>query len=100
MGVSLKSLTKDTTKDGVFVLKVWDDTSPLLSAFMDVKASTKTKRSPTMRALNKLNLLYVVQSKADRYKNIYKVGVSKGVGRLNDMSKCMATATGNVQGYV
>ena len=70
MSVSLKSLTKNTTKDGVFVLKVWDDTSPLLSAFMDVKASTKTKRSPTMRALNKLNLLYVVQSKAGRYKNI------------------------------
>ena len=98
MSVSLKSLTKNTTKDGVFVLKVWDDAPTLLSAFMDVKSSTKTKRSPTMQTLNKLNLLYVVQSKADRYKDIYKVGVSKGVGRLNEYVKMHGNGNGKCSG--
>jgi len=98
MSVSLKSLTKDTTKDGVFVLKAWDDAPTLLSAFMDVKSSTKTKRSPTMQTLNKLNLLYVVQSKADRYKDIYKVGVSKGVGRLNEYVKMHGNGNGKCSG--
>jgi hypothetical protein len=40
-----------------------------------------------MQALDKCNLLYVVQSQADRTNHIYKIGVSKGVGRLHEHVK-------------
>jgi hypothetical protein len=86
MSVTLKSMIKDT-KDGVSILKKWNNDSEFLSKFMNVSASTKNKRSPTMQVLNKFNLLYVVQSIADRSDGIYKIGVSKGVGRLNEYVK-------------
>jgi hypothetical protein len=87
MSVTIKSLVKSKTKDGVSILKPWKTNSELLSRFMNVQHSSKTKRSPTMRLLDKFNLLYVVQSQADRSNNIFKIGVSKGVGRLNEYVK-------------
>jgi hypothetical protein len=75
------------TVDGANVFQRWEDPPVLLSKFLDVTNSTPTKRSPTMKAMNKLNLLYVVQSKVDRKNQIFKVGVSRGVGRLNEYVK-------------
>ena len=79
MTVTINSLTEEITKEGVRVLQKWSVNDVLLSDFMNTPSSTKTRRSATMRELNKLNMLYVVQSKADRSNNIFKVGVSKGV---------------------
>lgn len=60
-----------------------------LSVFLNSRPSDRTKSevSPEMRKYNKYNLLYVVQSKADRATSVYKIGVSKGVGRLNEYVK-------------
>ena len=89
MTVTVQSLTKSVTKEGVRVFKEWGapESDPFLSAFLNTKASTKQRRSPEMQALGKCNLLYVVQSRADRTNHIYKIGVSKGVGRLHEYVK-------------
>ena len=85
--VDWKDLTTGTTVDGAQVFQKWGDPPVLLSKFLDVTNSTPQLRSPTMQAMNGLNLLYVVQSKVDRKNQIFKVGVSRGVGRLNEYVK-------------
>ena len=89
MAVTVNSLTKKTTKEGVRVFKEWGTPSsdPLLSVFLNTQASTKERRSLTMQALDTCNLLYIVQSQADRSHGIYEIGVSKGVGRLHEYVK-------------
>ena len=88
MTVTVQSLTKSVTKEEVRVFREWaPESKEYLSAFLNTTASTKQRRSPEMQALNKCNLLYVVQSRADRTNHIYKIGVSKGVGRLHEYVK-------------
>ena len=88
MAVTVQSLTKSVTKEGVRVFREWaSESEEHLSTFLNTTASTKQRRSPEMQALDKCNLLYVVQSQADRTNHIYKIGVSKGVGRLHEYVK-------------
>ena len=69
-----------------------------LSDYLNVKSSTPLKRSDAMRALDAYALLYVVQSKSDREKGIYKLGVSPGVGRLPGCFKMHGDSIGRCSG--
>ena len=74
-------------KGCVAVFKQWSNKKIYLSTFMEVNDSTSGKWSSVMQDLHRYNLLYVVQSVADRENHIYKIGVSKGVGRLYEYVK-------------
>lgn len=80
-------------KGGVSVFKPWNNKKIFLSTFMNVKDSTSGKQSLVMQELDAYNLLYVVQSVADKENNIYKIGVSKGVGRLYEYIKLHGNPT-------
>jgi hypothetical protein len=58
----------------------------------------KKGRSLSTKALDKYALLYVVQSKSDRYKGIYKLGVSSGSSRLLEYFKMHGDKQGRCSG--
>ena len=67
---------KVTLKTNVKILHAWGKREDL----------TKFLRGKTTN-LQKYNMLYVVQSKNDVENNVYKVGVSAGVGRIKEYTK-------------
>jgi hypothetical protein len=74
------------TKGVSVFVKFGSKTNLFLSDYLDAKSSEIRKRPDPMKALNVYSLLYAVQSKSDKEKPIYKVGVgvSKGVSRSRE----------------
>ena len=64
----------------------------------DEEDRDKKVHSPSTVALSKYSLLYVVQSKSDRTKGIYKVGVSTGANRLLEYFKMHGDKKGKCSG--
>jgi hypothetical protein len=81
----------------VFV-KFGSKTNLFLSDYLDMKSPETRKRSDPTKALDAYSLLQVVQSKSDKEKSIYKVGVSKGVSRLNEYLKMHGDSVGRCSG--
>ena len=86
MGVASKGMASaDVTEDLLLSNKEWEKLK-------------KGRRSPSTKALDAYALLYVVQSKSDRYKGIYKLGVSSGSSRLLEYFKMHGDKQGRCSG--
>ena len=86
MGVASKGMASaDVTEDLLLSNKEWEKLK-------------KGRRSPSTKALDTYALLYVVQSKSDRYKGIYKLGVSSGSSRLLEYFKMHGDKQGRCSG--
>ena len=85
----------DVASTGMTTVEV---TENLLLEDDEWKKLKKGRRSLSTKALDKYALLYVVQSKSDRYKGIYKLGVSSGSSRLLEYFKMHGDKQGRCSG--
>lgn len=96
---TIESLKNAPKSNGVSVfVKFGSKKTLFLSDYLDAKSSETRRRSDPMKALDTYSMLYVVQSKSDKEKAIYKVGVSKGVSRLHEYFKMHGDSVGRCSG--